>query len=164
MGDRRQTEVALDEGRRILEGLPYPENLDNHFVVDPSKYDFYSMDCYRLLGEDRLARTLANEVIRAGTDFDGAERSPMRIAEARLTLGVAAARGDELEEAVNQGQLAIVGERKSLPSLLMVSRELAGLVRSKFGAEPLALDYLDTLDTLAQGSTLPNPTELEPAE
>lgn len=27
MGDRRQTEVALDKGRRLLESLPYPENL-----------------------------------------------------------------------------------------------------------------------------------------
>lgn len=157
MGDRRQVEVALDEGRRILEGLPYPENLDHHFVVDPAKYDYYAMDVYRLLGEDRMAGTLADEVIRSATDFDGSERSPMRIAEARLTLGVGAARRDELEEAVNYGQLALVGERKSLPSLLMVSRELAMVVRNRFGTEPLALDYLDNLNSLAQGSTLPNP-------
>ncbi|MEV8204371.1 hypothetical protein [Streptomyces sp. NPDC079189] len=38
--------------------MPYPENLDHHFVVDPAKFDFYAMDCYRLLGEDRFARTL----------------------------------------------------------------------------------------------------------
>ncbi|WP_097257473.1 nitronate monooxygenase [Streptomyces sp. Ag109_G2-15] len=38
--DRRQVEVALDKGRRLLEGMPYPENLDNHFVVDPAKFDF----------------------------------------------------------------------------------------------------------------------------
>jgi len=36
MGDSRQTEVALDKGRRLLDTLPYPENLDNHFVVDPA--------------------------------------------------------------------------------------------------------------------------------
>jgi hypothetical protein len=36
VGDRRQTEVALDQGRSILAGLPYPDNLDNHFVVDPA--------------------------------------------------------------------------------------------------------------------------------
>ncbi len=33
LGDRRQVEVALDRGRRLLEGMPHPENLDNHFVV-----------------------------------------------------------------------------------------------------------------------------------
>jgi hypothetical protein len=34
VGDRRSVEVALDAGRKLLEGMPYPENLDNHFVVD----------------------------------------------------------------------------------------------------------------------------------
>jgi hypothetical protein len=34
----------------LLESLPYPENLDHHFVVDPGKFDFYAMDCYRLVG------------------------------------------------------------------------------------------------------------------
>ena len=63
IGDRRQTELALDRGRRLLEVLPYPENLDNHFVVDPTKFDFYAMDCYRMLAEDRMAENLADEVI-----------------------------------------------------------------------------------------------------
>ena len=37
------------------------------------------MDCYRHLAEDRLAETLASEVIQASTDFDGTERAPMRL-------------------------------------------------------------------------------------
>ena len=44
--------------------MPYPENLDHHFVVDPTKFDFYAMDCYRHLAEDRMAENLADEVIR----------------------------------------------------------------------------------------------------
>jgi hypothetical protein len=40
IGDRRQVEVALDRGRALLERLPYPENLDHHFAVDPAKWDF----------------------------------------------------------------------------------------------------------------------------
>jgi len=60
----------------LLEAMPYPDNLDHHFVVDPTKFDFYSMDCYRHLAEDRLAKTLASEVIQASTDFDGTERAP----------------------------------------------------------------------------------------
>ncbi|MBT0771349.1 hypothetical protein KIH74_20595 [Kineosporia sp. J2-2] len=149
IGDRRQTEVALDKGRRILEGLPHPENLDNHFVVDPAKFDFYAMDCYRILGEDAMAESLANEVIRAGTDFDGTERSPMRIAEARITLGVAAARQGDLDSALAYGQHALLGERKSLPSLLMVSRDLATVVNDRYADEASARDYLDSLRTLA---------------
>ncbi len=91
IGDRRQTEVSLDRGRRLLDAMPYPENLDHHFVVDPTKFDFYAMDCYRMLAEDKLAGTLADEVIKSSTDFDGTERAPMRTAEARITLGVIAA-------------------------------------------------------------------------
>jgi hypothetical protein len=92
IGDRRQTEVALDRGRRLLDSMPYPENLDHHFVVGPTKFDFYAMDCYRMLAEDKMAETLADEVIQASTDFDGTERAPMRLAEAHITLGVVAAR------------------------------------------------------------------------
>jgi tetratricopeptide (TPR) repeat protein len=151
IGDRRQVEVALERGRKLLESLPYPENLDNHFVVDPGKYDFYAMDCYRILGENRLAQTLAGEVIRAGTDFDGTERSPMRNAEARITLGVVAAREGDLEEAVRYGEWALRGERLSLPSLLMVSRELASIVNDKYAREPEGRAYLDRLNSISSG-------------
>ncbi|MFF9664062.1 tetratricopeptide repeat protein [Streptomyces althioticus] len=150
LGDRRQVEVALDKGRRMLEGMPYPENLDNHFVVDPAKFDFYSMDCYRLVGEDKLARTLAEEVLRAGTDFDGSERSPMRNAEARVTLGVTAARAGDLEQALIMGERALEGDRQSVPSLIMTSRELAAEMRTRYPTEPTALDYLGRLHSLAQ--------------
>jgi len=55
IGDRRMTEVALDRGRRLLDAMPYPENIGHHFVVDPTKFDFYAMDCYRQLAEDKMA-------------------------------------------------------------------------------------------------------------
>jgi hypothetical protein len=121
----QQTEVALDRGRRLLDSMPYPENLDNHFVVDPTKFDFYAMDCYRHLAEDRMAETLADEVIRSATDLDGSERAPMRLAEARVTLGVVAAREGDVEQAIHHGEQALAGQRKSLPSLAMVSRDLS---------------------------------------
>ncbi len=133
IGDRRQTEVALDRGRRLLDSMPYPENLDHHFVVDPTKFDFYAMDCYRMLADDKMAENLANEVIQASTDFDGKERAPMRLAEARVTLGVVAARQGDLDEAISQGEHALNGQRKSLPSLLMVSRDLTRVRPSTTG-------------------------------
>ena len=43
-----------------------------------------------------MAETLAKEVIRNATDFDGTERDPMRLAEARVTLGVVACGVPEL--------------------------------------------------------------------
>jgi hypothetical protein len=148
IGDRRQTEVALDQGRRLLEALPYPENLDNHFVVDPTNFDFYAMDCYRHLGEDKMAATLAEEVIRASTDFDGTERAPMRTSEARITLGVAAARQGDIEQAVHHGQRALNGRRKSLPSLLMVSRDLVRMLRERYPDDLVAKSYVEQLHKL----------------
>ncbi|SHN35288.1 hypothetical protein SAMN05443668_105377 [Cryptosporangium aurantiacum] len=145
MGDRRQMELALDRGRSLLEVMPEPEDTDHHFVVDPSKFDFYAMDCYRIVGEDRLATMYADEVIRNSTNVDGTHRKPMRVAEAEITLGVAAARDGDVESAVNYGRRALRGERKSLPSLVMCSRELATLMRTRYQGTQAAADYLEEL-------------------
>jgi hypothetical protein len=148
MGDRRQVELALDRGRKSLESLPHPHNLDHHFVVDPSKFDFYAMDCYRTVGEDSLAEIYAREVVRSSTDLDGSERKPMRIAEARITLGVLAARAGDLEAAVLHGREAIRGNRISLPSLIMVSRDLRDVLHERYADELEAREYLDELRAL----------------
>jgi hypothetical protein len=151
LGDRRRTQAALDEGRALLESLPYPSNLANHFVVDPAKYDFYVMDCYRILGDDRLAETYAEEIIRAGTEPGGRERSPMRNAEARVTLGVVAARAGDLERAVGHGLRALSTPRRSLPSLLLTSRELSAAVRRIDARDPAVVSYLDQMRVMARG-------------
>jgi hypothetical protein len=133
--------------------MPYPDNLDHHFVVDPTKFDFYAMDCYRHVAEDRLAETLANEVIQASTDFDGTERAPMRLAEARITLGVVAARQGDLEQAIHYGTRALGAPRKSLPSLLMVSRDLTKVLNDQYSKEPETQAYLDQLHALSSLAT-----------
>jgi hypothetical protein len=156
IGDRRQTEVALDRGRRLLDSMPYPENLDNHFVVDPTKFDFYAMDCYRLLTDDKMAENLAHEVIQVSTDFDGKERAPMRLAEAHVTLGVVAARQGDLEEAIHQGKRALGGERKSLPSLLMASRDLTMVLTDRYPDDTGTKEYLDQLHVLSESLRRPS--------
>lgn len=158
MGDKRQTEVSLDRGRRLLDSLPYPDNLDHHFVVDPTKFDFYAMDCYRHLGEDSMAHSLADSVIQASTDFDGTERAPMRIAEARITQGVVAAREGDLEHAVELGGQALSSERKSLPSLIMVSRDLTRVLNERYPQEQATAAYLEELSAVSQMSELGRPS------
>lgn len=148
LGDRQQTEVALDKGRDLLESLPYPDNIEDHFVVDPAKYDFYRMDAYRRVGEDRLAEQLASEVIRASTDFDGTERAPMRIAEVRVTLGVVAARGGDLESALAYGEQALRGDRQSRPSLAMVSSDLGQVFHERYEGDAQATAFLDHIRDL----------------
>jgi len=101
MGDWRRVEVALDAGRRVLEALPYPDDLDNHFV-----------------GEDSLA-------------------------EARVTLGVVAARRGDLDAALSAGRAALAGGRRSLPSLAMQTHELAAVLSEKFPGEAAVAAYLD---------------------
>lgn len=148
MGKRREMERALDIGRKQLDTMPYPDNIENHFVVDPSKYDFYAMDCYRHVGDNERARELSEEVIRAGTDFDNRERWPMRIAEARITLGVTAAREGDLDEALIHGRRALNGPRQSLPSLAMVARDLGQVLTDRYADEQEATAYLEEIRSL----------------
>jgi hypothetical protein len=148
IGQRREVEVALNRARNRLESMPAPENPDNHFVVDPARFDLWAMDCYRVLGEDRLAAGYAREVLRHGTDPDGRDHSPMRSAEAHVTLGVVAARGRDVETAVHEGKLALGGERKSLPSLLVISRELAYALDREFQGQPQVEAYAQELRQL----------------
>jgi hypothetical protein len=115
----------------LLEEFPYPENLDNHFAVDPVKWDFYSMDCYRILGrpggtENKLAEIYADQVLLLGTDATGTELSPMRNSEAPINLGVIAAPPGPRA----RPRLRPARHRRaaSVHSLLMASSELATLV------------------------------------
>ena len=149
LGDRQQTEIALDKGRQLLESRPYPESIEDHFVVDPAKFDFYRMDCYRHVGEDQLAEQLAGVVIRASTNWDGTERAPMRIAEARITLAVAAARSGDLDSALSYGERALGGDRQSLPSLTMVSSDLGQVLKTNYSKAPDAREFLAHLRTLS---------------
>ncbi|WP_426566345.1 XRE family transcriptional regulator [Angustibacter sp. McL0619] len=142
MGRREETQRALDKGRDLLDALPYPDDVRNHFVVDPMKFDFYAMDCYRMAGDDRLAAGLANEVILAGLDHSGRVLSPMRVTEARLTLGVVAAREGDLDAAIAHGDAALCAERRSLPSLGMVAGELRRVVAERYRGERRAQDFI----------------------
>ncbi|MGQ4618421.1 hypothetical protein [Nocardia sp. R7R-8] len=62
-----------------------------------------------------------------------------------FTLGVSAAREAELSEAIHYGQLAIAGDRKSVPSILMVSRDLTPALAELYASELKANDYRERL-------------------
>lgn len=149
VGDRARVEVALDRGRRLLEDLPAPADVNHHFQVDPQKYDFYAMDTARLVGQDRMADGLANEVIASSTDWTGRVVAPMRVAEALITKGVVSARAGDLDAAVGYGRQALDGDRQSIPSLVMVSRELGELLSRQYGGEQEAEEYIEELRALA---------------
>lgn len=143
MGDVQRMRTALSSGRSLLDRLtPDPERAGHHFVIDPDKWGFYEMDAFRIVGLDDDAAARAHEVIRAGTAPDGVETAPMRVAEARLTLAIAAARSGALDEAVSVAGQALCGERRSLPSLLMVADELRVTLERRYPLEPLTASFV----------------------
>lgn len=149
LGDRHAAEKSLDTGRDILQRLAHPSDIDNHFVVDPRKFDFYVMDCCRTVGDNARAEDYARQVLRESAGYGGQIRNPMRAAEAHLTLAVIAARDRDLESAVAEGLRAFTGTRRSLPSLLSVANEAAREIVERFPGEPRTEAFLDELRTVS---------------
>jgi transcriptional regulator with XRE-family HTH domain len=149
-GNQRNTVRALEKGRVLLDSLPYPERPDNHFVVDPEKFDYYAMDCYRLIGDDQLAEMLAREIIGKTITPDGRVTAPMRRAESMLTLGVVAARAGDLGSAIEYGNDALSIDRKSRPSLYMVASEMTDVLSERYPSEPAARDFRKLVDELTR--------------
>lgn len=145
LGDVHGVRTALERGRRLLDALPAPERPDNHFEVDPAKWSFYAMDAYRLAEDDTLAEHYATEVIREGTAPDSSERSPMRTAEARLTLAATAARAGDLERAASIGVAAFAAGRRSLPSLLLVAGEVDAELHRRYPREQATAEFREAL-------------------
>lgn len=150
LGDVDAVRAALDRGRDLLARFARPDRPDHHFVVDPDKWDFYAMDAFRLAGDDASAEHHAREVIALGTRADGTEKTPMRVAEARLTLGVAAARAGDLEQAAAAGVEAFRATRRSLPSLLLVAGELDVELWRRYPRERATEEYRAALRALAK--------------
>jgi hypothetical protein len=73
----------------------------------------------------------------------------MRIAEAHITLAVAAAHEGDLAQAIALGRQALDGDRRSLPSLTMVARDLSAVLQHRYPDERETHEYLDELRTLA---------------
>ncbi|MEU7589402.1 helix-turn-helix transcriptional regulator [Micromonospora sp. NPDC049230] len=148
LGDAPAVREALDRGRQLLDALPAPDRPDNHFEVDPDKWLFYAMDAYRLASDDAPAEHYATEVIRTGTSPNGVERSPMRVAEARLTLAATAVRSGDLERAVDSGLAAFTAARRSLPSLLLVAGEVDAELHRRYPREHATQDFREALNAL----------------
>jgi transcriptional regulator with XRE-family HTH domain len=147
MGDGQAVNAALQRGEMLLDRLPTGARLDNHFAVDPGKWNFYCMDAYRLLADDLRAEEQAHISI-GGLTVDGVERSPMRVAEARLTLGVIAARRGDLDQATDFGMKALGTQRRSLPSLLNVGSELDSELHCRYPHEMQTKDFREAMRSL----------------
>lgn len=135
----------LVSGKAMLDAMPYPDRPDHHFKVDPAKWNYYAMDVHRLAGEDDVAERYARAVIEQNVAPDGTELSPMRVSESRLTLAILAARSGDLESAVDLGQRGLEGDRRSVPSMRMVARELESELEQLYPREPMTAAYREAL-------------------
>jgi transcriptional regulator with XRE-family HTH domain len=127
--------TLLESGRHLLEELPYPDRPDNHFKVDPAKWDYYAMDVHRMAQDNAQASEYAASVIGDNIAPDGTELSPMRIAECRLTLAFVAGRDGDLEQAVGLGVEGLKDGRQSKVHLRMIASELDQELRQRFPGE-----------------------------
>jgi hypothetical protein len=100
-------------------------------------------------GDGCADQALSDYASRGGKIRFIAVRAPMRQAEARITVGVVAARRGDLEAAISQGERALSAPRKSLPSLLMVSRDLTRVLNDQYPNEPATQAYLDQIHALS---------------
>lgn len=138
MGRRDDVHQTLDEGYRLLGRHDRPHRPENHFVIEPQKWDFYAMDCYRLVRDDKRAAGHAREVLRISRRPDGTDSSPMRATEARLTLAMVSARQGDLDVAAEWTTAALGAQRKSIDQLMMLTAELEQELHRLFPNDPAA--------------------------
>ncbi|MEC3974777.1 hypothetical protein [Amycolatopsis sp. H20-H5] len=136
----------LDHGFAKLAKHDNPSRPENHFVIDPTKWDFYAMDCYRISGQDDKSANHAHEVLRLSKRADGTEKSPMRAAEATLTLAILALREGNLEGAESLTDQALDAQRRSVNSLMLVTTEVSREARRIYTHDPATKSLRDKID------------------
>lgn len=162
MGQRTPMQRALERGQLILDARPQERDLASHFVVDPDKYTFHEMDCYSVLaaatGDEHvreMAQKLAVAVLDASTAADGTWRSPMRAAQAHLTLAVVAAQAGDLPTALELADQAFSIPRQSLPSLLTSAGDLAAVLGKHYPKSAQARQLLTHIEEMARPTSQP---------
>jgi DNA-binding transcriptional regulator YiaG len=141
LGDRKQTDAALTRAAQMLERLPVPAHREHHFAFDRTKYSFYASTCYAVVGDNSRAEEHAVEVITRHTRPDGSSNAPMRVAQARIDLGIVAARRGDLDEAISYGESAFEFDRKSLADLVSRTCELDDIIQERYRGEQLAREF-----------------------
>ena len=132
MGQTGDLKKILDEGYRLLGRHQNPERPENHFVVEPTKWHSYALDCFTVVGEDKKAEEHAREVLKTS------EKSPMRASEAHLALATVALRRGDIEGAAERVHTALAAPRKSLDHLGMLTAELVREVHERYPGDPAA--------------------------
>jgi tetratricopeptide (TPR) repeat protein len=136
MGNRNEVRRALDQAARLLGDHQHPSRLKNHFVIDPTKWNLFAMDCYRIARDDARAAENAQEILRFSARPDGTDCSPMRASEARLTLSIVSVRDGDIDGAMEWARKAFTTNRRSINTLSTLVGELYHEARTHYGNDP----------------------------
>lgn len=140
LGNRKAAESAMERGHNLLQKLP-EINYPRHFIYDRTKFPFYVASCYQWLGDDAKAEKFANQVVKECEENGTTLRSPMRLADIHITLGLVHVQRGELDGAIESGSRALAYDRKSGPSLLIRATDLNRAIRERFPGAPKADDF-----------------------
>jgi tetratricopeptide (TPR) repeat protein len=158
---RTNATEALTRGAVALAELPTPSHPDNHFVFDHTKWIFYAANIYAWQGDADRAEEHAQEIITRHTRPDGTSNAPMRLADARIDLGMVHAHRGDLDAAVGEGLKAFDYDRRSLADLVSRGEELDRLLRTKYPREALAAHFHERLMTARRALTENRPELLD---
>lgn len=153
MGHMDQVQSILDHGYRLLAKHEHPTRPENHFVIDPTKWDFYAMDCYWMVGDNKRAAEHAHEVIRLSKRPDGAEKSPMRASEARFALAVVSLRNGDVEAAAEWTRTALAINRKSVAPLSMIADEVTAEIQRLYPNDRAARSIVEVIASTRKSFT-----------
>jgi len=106
LDERTETIAAIRHAQEAMDKLTPPKYLDDHYVFDPAKIDFYAATCYLWLNEPRRAEQHARQVIAASSDPNGGNYWPTRVGSARMDLGLALAQRGQVDTAAYEATLA----------------------------------------------------------
>lgn len=151
LGERRRSEAALGRCENALELLPRPREADHHFVIDDGRADVFRLDCHRWLGDDELTERYASRVLaRWDTPtVPPRRRRPMRVASARVSLGVVAARAGDLDAATGEVGAALAQSRRCLPWLGLLAAELIEGVLARWPDDPRSANLVEQVRAAA---------------
>jgi tetratricopeptide (TPR) repeat protein len=147
LGNRQLTEDAMERAQRLLDKLPQVDQ-PRHFAFDRSKWPFYAASCYQWLGEDDKAEAAARQVLADCETSGTAVRSPMRLAEVNIILGLVSVHRGDLEAALSHGGKALDYDRKSGPSLLIRADELDQAISRAFPGSRQGAEFSERLQLL----------------
>jgi hypothetical protein len=126
-------------------------------VFDHTKWIYYAATVYTWQGDNDRAEEHGNEIIQLRTRHDGTTTAPMRVADARIDLGLLHARKGDLDAAVQEGLMAFDYDRRSLADLVARGDELSDDLTQRYPGEPLADQFHERLLVAKQALTQQRP-------